>query len=95
MDDVHRVKEKEKDHIVADFAELPDEQREIEDLEQNVLSLESGVKVSKRVCSNMWPKITMRNARRWSGVLSVRGGLKGQGCYGYEPRHLYGGNGGR
>ena len=32
MDDVHRVKEKEKDHIVADFAELPDEQREIEDL---------------------------------------------------------------
>lgn len=32
MADVRRVKEKEKDHIVADFAEMTDEQREIEDL---------------------------------------------------------------
>ena len=32
MADVHRVKEKEKDGIVADFAEMTDEQREIEDL---------------------------------------------------------------
>lgn len=32
MEDVLRVKGKEKDHIVADFAEMTDEQREIEDL---------------------------------------------------------------